>query len=60
MTLPRFWSTTAWLDLEKTARIGEAAHLDAIQKFPSEADWYRKNCGGELPPPVEIEINPGE
>jgi len=60
MTLPRFWSTTAWLDLDKTARIGEEAHRDAIQKFPSEADWYRKNCGGELHPPDEVELTSGE
>jgi peptidoglycan/xylan/chitin deacetylase (PgdA/CDA1 family) len=57
MTLPRFWSTTAWLDLDETVRMGEAARTYAIQQFAAEADWYRKNCGGELPPPVDVEVD---
>jgi peptidoglycan/xylan/chitin deacetylase (PgdA/CDA1 family) len=53
MTLPRFWSTTAWLDLGETARISQEASQYAIQQYPAEAEWYRRNCGGELPLPAE-------
>jgi len=55
MTLPRFWSTTMWNALDETIQIAEAAAQYALQQYPIEADWYQRNCGGELPPPPEVE-----
>jgi len=55
MTLPRFWSTTAWINLEQTIAVGQEALAQALEKYPEEAAWYRANCAGELPPPPVIE-----
>ena len=51
MTLPRFWSVTAWRDLDETLEVGKVSLAHALQQYPGEAAWYRVNCGGELPPP---------
>jgi peptidoglycan/xylan/chitin deacetylase (PgdA/CDA1 family) len=53
MTLPRFWSVTAWMDLTETVEVGQKALLHALQSYPEEAEWFQANCGGELPPPPE-------
>jgi peptidoglycan/xylan/chitin deacetylase (PgdA/CDA1 family) len=53
MTLPRFWSVTAWTDLDETIEVGQEALAHALQQYPDEAAWYQANCGGELPPPPE-------
>jgi peptidoglycan/xylan/chitin deacetylase (PgdA/CDA1 family) len=50
MTLPRFWSTTAWISLDETLLMGEEAESYALQHYSEEAEWFQINCGGELPP----------
>lgn len=54
MTLPRFWSSAALLNLEQAAAIGDEARLFANQNYPAEAAWYRENCGAELASLSEI------
>jgi peptidoglycan/xylan/chitin deacetylase (PgdA/CDA1 family) len=54
MLLPRFWSSAATLNLEQTAKIGDAAQEFAKKNYAAEAAWFEQNCGGELPPLDEI------
>jgi peptidoglycan/xylan/chitin deacetylase (PgdA/CDA1 family) len=50
MTLPRFWSPTAWRNLDETVAIAEAAIEGARQEYAQEAAWFSASCYGELPP----------
>jgi len=54
MTLPRFWSSAAVLNLEQAVQISEAAIEFAQANYASEAAWYAASCGGELHPLSEI------
>lgn len=54
MVLPRAWSTAATVNLDEAARIGEQAARAAAEAFPGEADWFQRNCGGGLKPPVPL------
>jgi len=54
LTLPRFWSSAALLNLEQTAALGGEAQLFARENYPAEATWYKDNCGAELVPLSEI------
>ncbi|MEW6717072.1 MAG: polysaccharide deacetylase family protein [Chloroflexota bacterium] len=49
MVLPRFWSTSAILNLEQAANINQTAYSFALSNYQNEASWYRTYCGGELP-----------
>jgi hypothetical protein len=49
MTLPRFWSPSAWINLNETVEISKVAAKFARAQYPIEASWYRTHCGGELP-----------
>jgi peptidoglycan/xylan/chitin deacetylase (PgdA/CDA1 family) len=53
MTLPRFWSVTAWINLAETIEVGKEARAHALEMYPKEAAWYQANCGGKLPLPIE-------
>lgn len=50
MTLPRFWSTVAWRNLDETVEVAESAQRYAAEQYPVEAEWYRVSCDGVLPP----------
>lgn len=50
MVLPRFWSNEAGLALDQGIKAGEAAGAYAAKNYKKEANWYRAECGGELPP----------
>jgi peptidoglycan/xylan/chitin deacetylase (PgdA/CDA1 family) len=50
MTLPRFWSTVAWRNLDETIAIADSARTHAEEQYSLEAEWYRQSCDGILPP----------
>jgi peptidoglycan/xylan/chitin deacetylase (PgdA/CDA1 family) len=50
MILPRFWSSEASLALDLGIKAGEEAGAYAQKNYKKEANWYRAECGGELPP----------
>lgn len=50
MTLPRYWSPTAWRNLDMGIQISAEARAFALAQYPSEAEWYQQSCGGALPP----------
>lgn len=50
MTLPRFWSTVAWVNLDQTAEIAAQAAEHARSQYPIESAWYNNACNGVLPP----------
>jgi peptidoglycan/xylan/chitin deacetylase (PgdA/CDA1 family) len=50
MTLPRYWSTVAWRNLDQALQISEDARTHARDQYTIEAEWYRQSCGDELPP----------
>ncbi len=54
MTLPRFWSSAALLNLEQAYLASQNALEFAIENYPAEAAWYAQNCGDELPPLEQI------
>lgn len=50
MTLPRFWSTVAWVSLDETVSIAAQAAAHARAQYPLEAAWYNAACDAILPP----------
>lgn len=54
LTLPRFWSSAALLNLQQTAALGDEARLFARENYLTEAAWYQENCGAELAPLSDI------
>lgn len=50
MTLPRFWSSAALLNLDQAFQSSQKALDFAIENYPAEAEWYRQHCSGELAP----------
>jgi len=54
LTLPRFWSSAALLNLQQTAALGDEARLFAQENYLTEAAWYQENCGAELAPLSDI------
>lgn len=50
MTLPRFWSTVSWRNLDETIEIAEQAVAYARVQYPLEAAWYNASCNAVLPP----------
>ncbi len=54
MTLPRFWSSAALLNLDQALQSSQAAKDFAIQNYELEAEWYQANCGGVLAPLADI------
>jgi peptidoglycan/xylan/chitin deacetylase (PgdA/CDA1 family) len=57
-TLPRFWSTTSWRNLDETIRIADGAIAYAREHYPEEAEWFKESCAGELPPFPDLEEPP--
>ena len=49
MVLPRAWSNSANVNLDQAVSISNKAYEEAIRDYPSESEWYRTYCGGELP-----------
>ena len=54
MTLPRFWSSAALLNLDQALQSSQAAYDFALQNYDIEAEWYQANCGEKLAPLSEI------
>lgn len=50
MTLPRFWSSAALLNLDQSVSASKEALSFAIENYSAEADWFSQNCGAELSP----------
>ena len=50
MTLPRYWSPTAWRNLDMAIQISAEARAFALAQYPLEAEWYQQSCGVALPP----------
>jgi peptidoglycan/xylan/chitin deacetylase (PgdA/CDA1 family) len=50
MVLPRYWSNEAGLALDIGIKAGQEAGAYAAKDYRKEANWYRGECGGELPP----------
>ncbi|HWR65669.1 MAG TPA: polysaccharide deacetylase family protein [Bellilinea sp.] len=44
MTLPRYWSTTLFRNLDYALEIGGAAAAQAESQRMDEINWYRSNC----------------
>jgi peptidoglycan/xylan/chitin deacetylase (PgdA/CDA1 family) len=53
MTLPRYWSPVAWRNLDEAVQMSSDSKAHALEQYPAEAEWYRKSCGDELPPPPD-------
>ncbi len=53
MVLPRYWGTTAYVNLDAAVAIAEAAQAFAAAQREQELAWYRQNCSAEDPLPVE-------
>lgn len=54
MVLPRYWSTTALVNLDEAVAIAEQAQAFAETQRAEELQWYRQNCGVDVvttPPP---------
>jgi peptidoglycan/xylan/chitin deacetylase (PgdA/CDA1 family) len=54
LVLPRAWSNEANFKLYQATQIADQARQQAIQSYKKEAAWYRKVCGGKLPPLSDI------
>jgi peptidoglycan/xylan/chitin deacetylase (PgdA/CDA1 family) len=54
MVLPRGWSTALAVNLDWAAQVGDKAREAAVESYPSEAEYYRTYCGGELPPLEDV------
>jgi peptidoglycan/xylan/chitin deacetylase (PgdA/CDA1 family) len=54
MVLPRGWSTALGVNLDWAAQVGDKAREAAVESYPSEAEYYRTYCGGELPPLEDV------
>jgi peptidoglycan/xylan/chitin deacetylase (PgdA/CDA1 family) len=54
MVLPRGWSTSLGVNLDWAAQVGDKAREAAVESYPSEAEYYRTYCGGELPPLEDV------
>lgn len=54
MVLPRGWSTARGVNLDWAVQVGEKARQAAIESYPDEAEYFRRYCGGELPPLEDI------
>jgi peptidoglycan/xylan/chitin deacetylase (PgdA/CDA1 family) len=50
MTLPRYWSPTAWRNLDNAIQISAEARAFALAQYALEEDWYQQSCGSALPP----------
>lgn len=44
LTLPRYWSTSAYIDLDKALELGKAAAVFAEKQRLNELSWYRSYC----------------
>lgn len=53
MVLPRYWGTTAYVNLDAAVAIAEAAQAFATAQREQELAWYRQNCSAANPIPVE-------
>ena len=53
MTLPRFCSTVAWVNLDQTVEIAAQAAEHTRAQYPLEAAWYNAACNAVLPPLVD-------
>ena len=49
MLLPRAWSNSVNVNLDEAVKVAGQAVEEARQQYPSEAEYYRTYCGGELP-----------
>lgn len=54
-TLPRYWSTTSWRNLDETVQIADGAIEHAQEHYAEEAEWFKGSCAGELPPLPDLE-----
>ena len=54
MTLPRYWSTTFYRNLDFALEIGSAAAAQAESQRLDEINWYRSNCPAY--PPLSIPL----
>lgn len=53
MVLPRYWGTTAYVNLDAAVAIGEEARAAAEAGRAQELAWYRQNCSAAEPLPAE-------
>ncbi len=54
MLLPRAWSNAMPVNLDEGLRVSQQAEAEARQQYPSEAEYFRTYCGGELPPLEQV------
>lgn len=53
MVLPRYWGTTAYVNLDAAVAIAEAARAFAAAQRAQELAWYRQHCAAADALPVE-------
>jgi peptidoglycan/xylan/chitin deacetylase (PgdA/CDA1 family) len=49
MVLPRAWSNSIPVNLDIAVKISQEMAVDAAQRYPEEAEYFRTYCNGELP-----------
>ncbi|HAL16723.1 MAG TPA: hypothetical protein DCP32_08215 [Anaerolineaceae bacterium] len=58
LTLPRYWSTTMFKNLDYAVEMGASAAAQAEKQRVDEINWYRSNCSDY--PPLSIPIQAEE